>query len=290
VVNASLLFVKNPVRWAIYIVALVFLGWGLVGIFWDLPVRAFLWDEALLRSFVENTLSTPWSEWTNGSIATNTGTAMGNLLLVLALLLPFSMRWKKGGTVALSIGSTVLFLIALLLWKEKSYALGQLLEQALQFGFPVVCILLLRQKKSAEFILTFTKVLVALTFLGHGAFALGIYPQPGHFIDMCIRTFGWTEATASTALYFFGWLDVVVALAIFVKPVAKYALLYAAVWGILTAFARVVAYWDVSMIGATLAQMLPLVLYRLVHGLAPLWILWHMKRARKASELLPASS
>ncbi|MEL6133283.1 MAG: hypothetical protein AAFR59_07975, partial [Bacteroidota bacterium] len=71
------------------------------------------------------------------------------------------------------------------------------------------------------------------------------------------------------------------------------ALGYAILWGLMTAVARTWAYGDFSGVGAeeTFREILPQTVFRLAHGLLPLWILytmWNKKEGKEAIEQKPA--
>jgi hypothetical protein len=103
-------------------------------------------------------------------------------------------------------------------------------------------------------------------------YALGYYPIPGNFIDMTINSIGVTEDTAKIFLYAAGVLDILLSILIFVPKASKYALLYAFLWGTLTAFARVTGYFTSDLILHSLENSFYQALYRIPHGLVPLII------------------
>ena len=116
----------------------------------------------------------------------------------------------------------------------------------------------------------YLKIAIAFTFTAHGLYAVGYYPQPGVFVDMLINILHVSEATAKDFLIVAGVLDFAIAIGIFIPRIAKYFLLYAALWGGLTALARVWAnfYWAFAL--SSLHQNLYETLYRLPHMLIPL--------------------
>lgn len=81
------------------------------------------------------------------------------------------------------------------------------------------------------------------TFLGHGIFALQLKPR---FLEMLTAFSGITGTAANNVMYAIGTVDIIVAILALVFPF-RLALIYAAVWGFLTAVARPVAgdpIWD----------------------------------------------
>ena len=118
------------------------------------------------------------------------------------------------------------------------------------------------------------KIAIAFTFSAHGLYAIGFYPQPGVFVDMLINILHLSETTAKTFLVVAGILDFVLAIGIFIPRIAQYFLIYAAVWGGLTALARVWANFYLAFPIDSLHQNLHETLYRLPHMLIPLAVLY----------------
>ena len=114
------------------------------------------------------------------------------------------------------------------------------------------------------------RIAVALTFAGHGLYAIGFYPVPGHFVDMMIMSLHVEESTAVGLLQWAGWIDLIIALLILVPFVYPYAALYAFAWGILTAIARVWSNYDATLPLDSLYQWVPETLVRLPNALVPL--------------------
>ena len=81
------------------------------------------------------------------------------------------------------------------------------------------------------------------TFLGHGIFALQLKQR---FLEMLAAMTGITGSLADKLMYTIGAVDVVTAILAILKPI-RILLIYAAVWGFMTAVARPVAgdpIWD----------------------------------------------
>lgn len=80
-------------------------------------------------------------------------------------------------------------------------------------------------------------------FLGHGIFGLQLKKR---FLEMLTAFIGVTGDTAVTLLKIIGAIDIVVAVLAIIKPF-RIVLIYATVWGFLTALARPIAgdpIWD----------------------------------------------
>ena len=115
------------------------------------------------------------------------------------------------------------------------------------------------------------KVLIALTFVSHGMYAVAIfYPLPGNFVSMTLNILPVTEDIAKQFLFTAGILDFIVAVLIFIPKTAKPALIYAAIWGFLTALARIVSGLKYGVNIDIVMQYLHTTIYRIPHGLVPL--------------------
>lgn len=80
-------------------------------------------------------------------------------------------------------------------------------------------------------------------FLGHGIFAWQLKPR---FLEMLAAMTGIAGQTAETLMRAIGGIDIVVGILAIVKPI-RIVLIYAALWGFLTALARPIAgdpIWD----------------------------------------------
>jgi len=79
-----------------------------------------------------------------------------------------------------------------------------------------------------------------------------------------------SQNIAEQFLFIEGLMDFLIAIIIFIPKTAKSALIYAAIWGFLTALARIVSglHYDISI--AIVMQYLHKTIFRLPHGLIPL--------------------
>jgi hypothetical protein len=205
---------------------------------------------------------------------------IGSLLLLAAISTLAIKKIKKPAFVSIIIGVILLVILAFVTFKSKFFHVGEIFEFGIQIISPLILILIVQQKMEMSKILFFSKIAVAITFVGHGLYAFGFYPQPGNYIDMVITITGLSEDVTRSFLTAMGIIDFVVAIAIF-RPfsISKYALLYCAAWGLLTAFARVVAGFNADFMLQTLHQWGFETIFRLAHGLIPLWI-FLMERKR----------
>lgn len=123
--------------------------------------------------------------------------------------------------------------------------------QALRYIFPLSVIFLvpwpfsqmLSLRAQAGITSWLLRIGLAVVFITHGLECLMGNPQ---FIDLIIGSVNnvlrvrWTEATVLQIMQVIGWVDVVVAIGILLKP-HKYLLAWLLFWSVLTAFSRMTA-------------------------------------------------
>lgn len=253
----------------------IFIGRAYEHLFWDAPFRSLLWDQKLLSPIVEGVFNTNWQDYVTSSFADKTIQAImkinGAFYAICAIISLFIQEnSKKIFKVILFTGGMFLFFLALLLTKSKFYHISMFFEHSIQFGTPLVLLLVFKVKQDFTKIIIPLKVITALTFISHGVYAIGtVYPLPANFVTMTLNILPITENLAKSHLYAAGILDFVAAILIFVPKVSRAALLYAAFWGIVTAFARILSglTYDVSLL--TLHQYLFATVYRIPNGLIP---------------------
>ncbi|WP_109098434.1 hypothetical protein [Aquimarina sp. AU58] len=257
---------------------LIFLGRAYQHIVWDAPYRTFLWDESILKSSIENIFGTPWNNYVTSLSAANSISfsikVIGIFYLICAIItLMIKPNMKKTGKFFLIGGSIGLFILALLYCKEKFLHVGQFFEYTIQFMTPVLLYMVLFTSIEFKKIRLIALIAIALTFSCHGLYAIGYYPRPGSFIDMTLNTLPISEPSAHAMLKIAGILDFVVAIAIFIPRISYAALVYAFVWGGLTAIARLVGHFHIAFLWNSFSQWTWEMLIRLPHGLIPLFVM-----------------
>ncbi|MDX2247933.1 MAG: hypothetical protein SF052_14200 [Bacteroidia bacterium] len=222
---------------------------------------------------------TPFHRWLDSSSPTPWMIpAIGVFWLICATLAGVVKPGEKLLYGLLIISSLLLMAMTFALWQGSSYQFAQLIEQTAQWATPLLLIYALMSASmnhsgagpSVEKLILVT---TALVFTGHGLYASGIFPQPANFHYMVTSILGISGVSASWFLRVAGIMDFVVSAAIFIPRLRRVGLAYMAVWGLLTALARVIAYVELTDLGATLFEWLPQVLFRLPHGLLPLVVL-----------------
>lgn len=266
----------------------LFLGRGWQHFFWDAPFRTILWDESFFGCFIETFTSLTWQEYatspTTDSIISIMTKAFGVFYFFMAgLCFWLNEKMIQRGKLLL-MASASLFTLTFVYFVAKSWRIGMLIEHATQYGLPIVFYISLFKENYLEKHLIFIKTLIALTFTGHGLFAVGFHPVPGKFIDMVISVFKFSEENALIMLKVAGSLDFIAAIALFIPSIAIYALCFNVFWGLVTALARVVANFDLDLFAMSAHQWIFEVIYRLPHGLLPLALLLSLKKVNNIKQ------
>lgn len=259
-------------------------GWAIIHLLWDTPYRGFFWSEQTLKPIIETLSPFTWTEYVTSAKTDAFIIAVGKFLGVLLLLASsvpvLPTKWASKMRHLLPLGSGILFLMYLLVFQENLYRWGNLFEHAAQIGIPVLTYLYFFSKLSIEKLKLGLKILISLTFLGHGLYALGYYPVPGHFTDMVIEILRVPESTAKQLLFLAGAIDVLLVIFLWIPRLDIFAAAYCIFWGFVTTMARPV--WFVLLNvnePEGLAHWLMQALYRGPHLLAPLALLIILRSA-----------
>lgn len=286
--SPTLLTVTTSLRLLALCAALIFLGRGYQYIFWSSPLSVLLWDEGLMSPFIEGILGMDWNDYASdvnvsvmmGKLQRSIGWLWSLAAVAAGLSWKINSRWLR---LPIFLGTFFLVLHALLETKDHFYHLAQFFEYGIQIGAPALLLTHMAGSIQPKKLLVAGKIAIAVTFAAHGLYALGFYPVPGNFVDMTIIILGVGESTAKHFLTVVGWLDLLVAVSLFFGPTARYTLLYATVWGLLTAFARVVAGWQLGVEDQFWHQYLYQTVFRIPHGLLPFTIWWMSRHPKSAT-------
>jgi hypothetical protein len=176
----------------------------------------------------------------------------------------------------------------------RGYQIPQLIEWGIQFLSPIIFYLYFSGKIKASYRLALAAV--AMTFLGHGIYALGLgVGVPSYFLDMTISFFGFSENWARSYLMVAGILDMLIlgaCLFYFIKSFSSdnskifknsylnnlgmALIMWACVWGAVTAFARVIVIPHKEL-GDEVLYWAFETMVRLPHALIPLFVLIMLK-------------
>jgi len=261
---------------------LLFVGRAWQHIFWDAPFRSLLWDEGWMSRIVESVLNLSWDNYItsveiDGKIQ-STIYGFGLFYLLCAFMALMIQKWKKVAGFFMILGAVSLTLLAALYCKERFFSVGQFFEYSIQFSTPILLYLMVKRNAITEKIVLFLKVIIALTFICHGLYALNYYPRPGLFVDMTLSILGVNENIAELFLTVAGVLDFVIGIGIFLPfRYSKYILIYAIFWGFATTFARLWANVYFDFFWQSLHQWWYEAAYRIPHFLIPLTLYLFLK-------------
>jgi hypothetical protein len=176
---------------------LIFFGRAYQFFFFGAPYRAVFWDESLLSPVVEGLFNYTWQEYaTNLKVNTfieNLTILSSVVFLVSGLLCLFwhQIRFRILKKTILGTGISLLFFMGICMVKSKNYDILQLFELSIQLIVPLVIFFNTSLKNmDVSRLSKWLKIAVALTFIPHGLFAMGLFYVPGHFIDMTIKILG----------------------------------------------------------------------------------------------------
>ena len=275
----------HPILLLKFICVSIFLGQAWRHLRWDIPIRSFLKNRNLMENIV-NLFGLSWNdyiesiqvEWSIGLFVFS----MGFYYLYCAFA-AFRYSHNKNWTrYSLLSGSGALLFLAGQFAMDPLSALSETTEFACQITAPLALVYFgnISQKTITEIMSNhlsrFTRpvfliqISIALTFLGYGVYALGIYPLPEHFITITMNILPVSEEQSRTILYIAGILNVFAALTLFLPHIAKYALWYCTAIGLLTALARLTAFIDFSHPDIALNQWLHRTMFLLPNGGLPL--------------------
>jgi len=218
---------------------------------------------------------TPWQNVLDLSLAANIQIATG-ILFIVCLLIAAGMDSHLGKLVSiifLLAGSMMLLLQTIFSSMLQNWNVAQLIEHTIQWSLPLMLAAIISRQTISHRLLQGMKWAIALTFTGHGLFAAGIFPVPAHFVFMTQSVLGISADAARSFLLIAGILDFTVAIGLFINRIDRIVVVYAIIWGTLTALARIVAYYDPALPAESLDRWLYETVYRLGHGGLPL-VIW----------------
>jgi len=243
------------------------------------PFSVFFWNESLLGPW----LFIPWevwlSEYADDRFLKNFSRITGFWLLIAGFALLLVRQFPRITYFFAFSGAVILCGIAVLNGMDKIFFTVQFSEYILQWGSPLFFVFGWRNKVWPLWFVRFMKAAAAITFTAHGLYAMGIFPRPAHFIEMTMSILNVEEGGAIQFLNLAGWLDLIVAILIWIpkRGLQRTALAYMVFWGTLTTLARWVAHIhpELPWRGESLMAWTPEVLVRLPHFLIP-FVLWRI--------------
>lgn len=264
----------------------VLLGRGWQHIFWDPPYRTLLWDENLLKPLVQKIFGMSWEQYvTNNTIDYNLQTSfkiIGVFLSLGAVFAIFINKLKRISVVYLLCCAAWLLLLAIIYWKEYFWDIPQFIELTSQWMAPVIFVALYKSFNRNIDILRILRITLALTFCGHGLYALGFVPLPGSWVDMVINAFSISETGAKHFLKTIGVLDILAAILVFIPKTERIGFWYMFLWGSIAALGRLVGtfYPEIGIFNF-LYQQIGEFVYRFPQFLFPLMALFIIKESKR---------
>jgi hypothetical protein len=271
--------------------AVMLLGHGWACCNGDMPLRALLWDEALATGPVKALTGMGWGKWVSSmEVDARIDFAIRVQAILffafaIAALIPFKRRLLAAIYAFATINLTFL---AWLKYHDAGVGIGQFAEHSAQLVTPLVLLLVVWQRPRAACWLA--SAAIALTFIGHGLFALDLgsqtlwanHPRPGRFTEMAMLCLGFeTEAAANRLLVVAGIIDLLAAALLFTRRWPRaLALWWMLAWGFLTAVARPWAYFEPTAAIESLNRWIPEALYRVPHFAIPLLLLLALRHQR----------
>jgi hypothetical protein len=272
----------------------VFLGRAYQFYFFGAPFRAILWDESLMSPVVEGLTEYSWFDYATSPAVNQWIESFTKVNAFIFLLAGITcLFWEKIlntriKRTILGIALILFLLFGICILKDKNYNILQLFELSMQFAAPLLLYFnpgldSLSNKRN----LLFLKAALALAFIPHGIFAMGLIFIPGHFLDMTIKILAINESQATNFLFVVGLIDIVFSVLIFIPKISKYVILYLVFWGFATAIARLVSGYNHNFIMYSFHNYSYLVIFRLSHGILPL-LIYIMEKKLIKQQLVPS--
>jgi hypothetical protein len=239
--------VVSLLRWACFA---VFAARAWQHLWFDAPFRALLWDERLMTPIIETFFRMDWVTYSRVSDVYIQGIiqAFGVLYAICAVAVWRCRADRFWNSVVVGVGACALLFLSYLYYRDTNGRIYELIEYAIQWMAPLALLSAIHRPQSGQTLVWILKVAIVGTFLGHGRYAMSVYGYPPvSFVNMTMRVLGLGEENALRFLWWAGFLDLLLCVAIFLpRRIALAGLAYAAFWGSLTAMARPVAYFSTA--------------------------------------------
>ncbi len=256
--------------------ALALAGRSYQHVFIEGPYRAFFLDETLFGYWQGLFSDQLWLDFTNSHLADQRiriyTRVMGFIWLATAIVFLFFNRLSAKISWSLAIISSLgLMFYGACSYLNMGYQSAQWIEHSAQILMPLLAVWVQQTNGRDAFWLLTAKVAIALTFTGHGLYAMGYFPVPGNFVYMTNTILGTSDEVSKDFLYVAGIFDLLAAALLFVPKADRLTFLYCAFWGFVTALARPVTYLVPNhLFWLTIHQTIFEFLVRLPHFMLPL--------------------
>ena len=192
----------------------------------QMPLHALLQNEPLMAGIVKKIFAMDWKDWLALKVSDNIDTAIRVQAWIFFFFAAASLAPARNWLLrfVFLLGSANLVFLAWLKHFDSAAGVGHFLEHSSQFCMPLIVYLMVFGN-GWRFPVRLTAVIaIALTFVGHGLFAIGLpseilwlnHPRPGNFTEMTMLCLGIeNENAAGVILLVAGILDIVAAILIF---------------------------------------------------------------------------
>jgi hypothetical protein len=167
--------------------------------------------------------------------------------------------------------SAILTVLALHVMMIKHWQIQNFVEHALQYATPALAGLYLLYGKTSALVNCTARVLIALTFIGHGVYAIGVDISSTNFVPMVTSILNTDVQTAQQLLTIAAVLDFVFAASMLTGIGLRVMIWYGVGWGLLTALARWYYFGVLGLENGTIFKAMVETGFRMCHGLVPLW-------------------
>jgi hypothetical protein len=279
---------------------LLFIGRAWEHIYWEGPFRNFFYNPHGFGKVLEwstgSTLQDIYRDHFYEYLIDNISIGIGIIYALSGVAALFYSPSRRVLKWTICLGVFCLALTFYGFFVDKHYLYGTLLEYSAQFVTPIIFLWYCNGYGAGRALIV-SKIAIAITFIYHGLFAIGYYPQPGNFTDMLIIGFGIQEDMARAALTNIAWMDFLFAGVVLIpfnilyrkevlskvlKVIFITLLSYAVFWGFMTSIARFYIHFDSQFIWQSFEGFFHEFLVRLPHGVFPMIILIEFLRKKNA--------
>ena len=256
-------------------------GWTWVHFYWEGPYGVLLWQESSYA--LAERMGIDWDEFVG--TGANDGLVQRwigftSWFYLAATILTVTARKKSYlQMMGLLGGGALLGILAYARFIGAQRQIPMLVEHGGQVLAPVLLVLALHLGARHRVTIAAAMVAMILTFIGHGCYALNLWPMPATFQAMTTEILGVEHETATRLLWWAGILDFLVCVGIFLKVSRRSCALYAAIWGLLTAIARPVAGMSLSLNYWGADQFIHEAVLRAPHYVIPLYLFLVWRRS-----------
>ncbi len=275
------IFAKRTLVWTCF---LTLLGYAWKHIFWTQNYLHKIYTESFV-SFIYRLLGLKWKGFTNNQFELNRPYIyvmffIGIIFLLTSLWVIIKDNKSKIEFLLkqLVICSFFFILVGVLssFFKSK-LSLNEPFEYALRLAVPLLFLKLFNVHQLTNRQVKIIKLLIAVTFISHGLYALNLFPTPSNFMLMTSNILSLNSKNSILFLTIIGVLDVLVSLLLFIKKTEKQALYYIIIWGFLTTLARLVGNFGNLPFNDFVILWIPEFLTRCCHFLIPYYLLLNLK-------------